>query len=211
MTNADAFWDKVAPGYAKRRISDVPAYEKTLERTRAHLQSDHKVLEIGSGTGTTALKLAPYVAHVTATDISGEMVRIGKEKAEDQGVENVQFEKANVAHSVRIMPPYDIVLSYNLLHLVEDLPTAVGDIRSALKPGGLFISKTPCLGTRAYFLRTMIAVLQFFGKAPYVSFFSTDQYDDALKDAGFEILETGSYPKKTNHFVVARLAADAAS
>ena len=40
---------------------------------------------------------------------------------------------------------YDRVLAFNVLHLVEDLEATVEACASALRPGGLLISKTPCL------------------------------------------------------------------
>ena len=40
---------------------------------------------------------------------------------------------------------HDTVLAFHLLHLLPDLDTALPAILAALKPGGRFISKTPCL------------------------------------------------------------------
>ena len=53
-----------APKYAKSPIKDVPAYEYTLGRTRSYLKPTDAVLELGCGTGGTALKLADAVAHL---------------------------------------------------------------------------------------------------------------------------------------------------
>jgi len=38
-------------------------------------------LEFGCGTGSTALLHASFVKHMTATDISDEMIEIAKQKA----------------------------------------------------------------------------------------------------------------------------------
>jgi ubiquinone/menaquinone biosynthesis C-methylase UbiE len=46
----------------------------------------------GCGTGTTALKLAPSLGRIMATDISGEMIAIAREKARAEGCGNATFE-----------------------------------------------------------------------------------------------------------------------
>ena len=80
MTDA-AFWDRIAPKYARTPISNMDAYEATLARVKTHLSETDTVLELGCGTGTTAMKLAPGVAHVTASDVSGAMIGIGRARA----------------------------------------------------------------------------------------------------------------------------------
>ncbi len=75
---AEAFWDRHAPKYANKPIADVSAYKEKLDCVTALLQPTDRVLEIGCGTGATANKIAPVVAHVTATDLSAEMIRIAR-------------------------------------------------------------------------------------------------------------------------------------
>jgi len=58
MTHAAAFWDKRAKKYASSPIKNKQAYTETMDRTKAHLSIDDKVLEIGCGTGSTTLLLA---------------------------------------------------------------------------------------------------------------------------------------------------------
>ena len=74
MPTSAEFWDAQATSYAKSPVRDVEAYEKTLARVRDYLHLEMDVIEIGCGTGSTALKLSNAVAHYTATDISGGMI-----------------------------------------------------------------------------------------------------------------------------------------
>lgn len=206
MRSADSFWDATAEKYAKSPIKNMPAYIETMDRTKAYLSKDDTVLEVGCGTGSTALLLADSVAHITASDISAKMVDIGKGKARDQQVANVDFLQATVFDDRLESEAYDAVLAYNFLHLLRNPEQAVGRIRDLLKPGGVFISKTVCLAAYNPMLRLVVPLMQLVRIAPYVGFWKTSDPDKWMADAGFSIVETGEYPK-SSRFVVARKAA----
>ena len=196
------FWDRIAEKYAKSPVKDQEAYAQTLERTRAHLKPSDHVLELGAGTGTTALKLAGDVAHITATDFSPEMMRIAADKG--AGTENVTFVTADIQSAPGREDGYDAVLAYNLLHLVPDLAGDLAQVAKLVKPGGLFISKTACLAANPVY-RAAVPIMRWMGKAPYVRFVTIGQLEAAITQAGFEIIERGLYPKSPpNRFVVAR-------
>lgn len=205
MTDSTKFWNKAAAKYAKSEISDMDAYRETQGRTISHLSPTDRMLEIGCGTGSTALELAPHVAHVTATDIAAAMVDIARDKVAEAGVDNISFH-VGAAGDPEIVTeaPFDVAMALNLLHLVPDQAGALRQIHSALKPGGLFISKTACLGEKWYF-RPLVTVMGWVGMAPYVSIQREAGVRDAIVNAGFEVVEelsqTGSI---TRLYMVAR-------
>lgn len=208
MTRRD-FWDGAAERYAKRPVQDEAAYAYTLERTRAHLPPDGRVLELGCGTGTTALKLADATGEIVASDLSAEMIRIAQDKAAAQGAANVTFVRADAD-----APPdgqYDAVLAFNLLHLLPDPEAALTGIAEKVKPGGYFISKTPCLAGSEISLKfrvllwLIVPVMQVLGKAPRFHRMSIDRLEQAIAAAGFDIIETGNHPAQPpSRFIVAR-------
>jgi len=203
----ERFWDRLAQKYARNPVGDMPAYEKTLERTGSWLRESDRVLEFGCGTGSTALRLAPGVANYVASDISGEMTAIAARKANEARVENVEFRKATLEEIVSPGDGYDAVLGFNVLHLFEDVPAELGRIRSLLKHGGLFISKTPCVGDMNRLIRLVVPVMQFFGKAPDVTFFTAADLEREIRAAGFDIVEHGlhgSKGKDIRPFIVAK-------
>lgn len=198
------FWDREAPRYAERPVRDEAAYRTTLDRVRAHLTPADRVLEIGCGTGTTALALAPFAGSILATDASAEMILIAARKAETQDVRNVRFRR--ILHDDPSLEPgtFDKVMAFNLLHLLPDIPAALHRVASLLVPGGLFLSKTPCIGEQGA-LRVVIPILRAFGRAPYVNYPRLESLRRDVTSAGFEILEMGLYPAKTHSlFIVAR-------
>ncbi len=206
MKPDSAFWDKIAAKYAAQPISDMASYNLTMERVASHLTPDARVLELGCGTGGTALRLADHVGQILATDFSSGM--IAQAQARD-GADNVQFLQAGVFDDTLTLGGFDVVMGFNVFHLVEDLPATFARIHALLAPGGIFISKTPCLGERSLglkfgLLKRLIPAMQWVGKAPYVSFESIAGIEAKIAAAGFRIVETGNYPvRPPNHFVVA--------
>ncbi len=211
MHDARKFWDNAAEKYQRSKITDVEAYEASLERVKYHLSSMDKVLEVGCGTGSTALLLAGEVSHIVASDLSKNMTGIGAKKALDQGITNVDFVTgALFDRKLASAGPYDVVLAFNLLHLLEDMPASIKRISELLKPGGLFISKTICMsgaGVPFYFgiIKSLLPLMQMLGKAPFVTFMETRELDDAMLSAGLTIIETGNYPASPpRYFIVGK-------
>jgi len=201
------FWDRAARKYARHPIKDMAGYMRTVDRTRELLRDTDTVLELGCGTGTTALALAPAVASLVGTDVSGEMIDIAKEKATAQGCENAEFLVAPADRAIVADGTCDVVLAFNVLHLIADRTSVLRQANRVLKPGGLFISKTPCLSEMNPLLRLAVPMARFVGKAPHVSFFSAKELQREIESAGFEIIDRarhGSGRKDARIFVVAR-------
>lgn len=209
MTHAAKFWDKVAPKYAKSPIKDMEAYEYTLGRTRSYLTAQDRVLEVGCGTGSTALLLATDVGRITGTDISPAMVGIAAGKAEAEGAQNASFDVATARQSAQSAAGYDAVLGFNIFHLTEDFDGILADLQRNLAPGALFVSKTPCLGEpsigiKRFVFRAMIPVMRLFGFAPFVRFFSFAELEQKIEAAGFDLVEVSSFPAISRYIVARR-------
>lgn len=203
------FWDKIARKYARDPIKDMPAYERTIAHTRELLRPSDTVLELGCGTGSTALLLAPSVARLVSSDVSGEMIAIAREKASASGCTNVEFAVASAESAPWPDGSFDAVLAFNLLHLVADRGAAYRHVRRLLKPGGLFISKTSCLSEMSVLIRLAVPLMQLVGKAPYAAFFSGSDLEREIEGAGFAMVERarhGSARKDPRIFLVARKA-----
>jgi ubiquinone/menaquinone biosynthesis C-methylase UbiE len=198
------FWDKAANKYAASKIADMGGYEETLTRTRSFLHAEDHLHEIGCGTGSTALKLAPFVRQLTATDISGGMLAIANEKLQKTDLTNLSFVQSEVTKTID-GGPFDAVCAFSLLHLLDDLDAGLAHIHSLLKPGGLLITKTACLRDMSSAMAPLVKVMQWVGKAPHVSIFTAQQLEAAFIKAGFELVETGYHGKtKSTRFIAAR-------
>ncbi|MEO0497332.1 MAG: class I SAM-dependent methyltransferase [Pseudomonadota bacterium] len=206
------FWDRHAAKYAQDAIADQAGYERSLERTHSLLKPTDHMLEIGCGTGSTALHHAPQVMELLGTDISPKMVAIANDKLAATPHTHVDFIVATAHEQVVPTNSQNVVMAHNILHLVRDLPTTLETLHLSLKPGGLLIAKTPCLGHMNPLL-TYIAIplMGLIGKAPFVGIFKADTLKSALESAGFAI-EAEEYHGSRNKgrdvrpYIVARKA-----
>lgn len=139
----------------------------------------------GCGTGGTAITLAPHVVAYVATDFSAEMVRIAQAKP---APENLRFSVAT-AQTALTGGLYDAVCAFNVLHLVDDLPTLLTDCFRSLQPGGLLISKTWCFADLGRRPRLLFATLKAFGLFPPAAFLTETQLHGMLQDAGFAVVD----------------------
>ncbi|TIQ22036.1 MAG: class I SAM-dependent methyltransferase [Mesorhizobium sp.] len=206
--NDARFWNRTSRKYATGAIADPVGYERTLDRTRALLESDDRVLELGCGTGTTALRLAGDVQSYLATDISAEMIAIANEKHAAGPIPELVFSTATAEALTPETDQFTAVLGFNYLHLVRDLPGTLRRIHDLLAAKGLFISKTPCVGdTNPLIGLALLPAMRSIGKAPYAGVFRAADLSQHICAAGFDILATESHATKGNDhrpYIVAR-------
>ena len=206
MQDAD-FWSRMAPRYARAKIGDVAGYERSLRRVEPLLHGA-RVLELGCGTGLTAMALAPHAESFKsflATDIAPGMIEIAQGRLAAQAEPNLTFQ---VAKAEDFGPDrFDVVFAQNYLHLLRDLPGTLAHIRAILPAGGLLISKTPVLGQAPFYIRWLVPILQTVGKAPYLTMVTAKDLEHALAQAGFKCAPTEWHASKGRDlraFIVAR-------
>lgn len=201
--SADKFWDRNANKYVKSKIGDPAAYEHTLARSQSYMKDTDHVLELGCGSGMTALKFAPFVAEFTAADLSAEMIAHCQRRAEAEAEEttNVRFVQAAVGDDKLGNQQFDIVMAHSLLHLLPELDADLHWIYERVKPGGLFISKSVCIGEvgalKRGLMKLAIRGMRLVGKAPFVNLINIADLEKAVVSQDFEILESGNFPDKT--------------
>ena len=102
----DKFWNWLAKNY------DDEVGEQTTELTKKYLSKNDTVLDYGCARGAYTIALAGDVKEIRGIDISSKMIEIAKNKSK-----NISFKKATIFD---INEKYDVVLAFNLLHLLED-------------------------------------------------------------------------------------------
>lgn len=198
------FWDRLAERYARTPVADQAAYETKLERTRALLRPDSRVLEFGCGTGSTAILHAPHVAQILAIDYSARMLDIAREKARAAGVSNVSFEQATLAELDSPAGSWDVILGMSILHLLPDLAQTLARVHELLKPGGVFVSSTMCVGDAAWSMRLMAPIFRALPLLPSIASLTLKQLESELKLARFDIEHCWRPAEGKAAFIIAR-------
>jgi SAM-dependent methyltransferase len=97
-----------------------------------------RVLDLASGTGEPAISLASCVGehgHVTAIDLSGELLKIAAERARARGLRNFTTQPAD-AHSLPFPEDsFDLATSRFGVMFFANPIFALGELRRVLRPG----------------------------------------------------------------------------
>ena len=187
MSKSAKFWDKIAERYSKRPVADEVSYQKKLKITREYFRPDMEVLEFGCGTGSTAIVHAPYVKHIRAIDISSKMIEIARRKAETAHIENITFEKATIDDLCAHDHTLDAVLGLSILHLLEDKEAVIAKVHKMLKPGGVFVTSTPCLGDTQSYVKWILPIGRLLGIMPPVKIFTMKALEDSLTTSSVKL------------------------
>lgn len=187
MGQSAKFWDKIADRYLKQPITDVASYEKKLQVTQEYFQPNMEVLEIGCGTGSTAIVHAPYVKHIQAVDFSANMIDIAQTRAAAQNIPNITFEQSSIDELDISYQTLDAVLGLSILHLLEDKEGVIAKVFDMLKPGGIFVTSTVCLGDKMAWFKWIAPIGKFLGFFPLVKVFTVEELANSLTDASFKI------------------------
>ena len=207
MVQAHKFWDKMADGYSKKPVADEESYQKKIEVTREYLRPDMEVLEFGCGTGATAISHAPCVKHIQAIDISSRMIEIAQGKAAASNVNNVTFARVAIDELGVPDQTFDAVLGLSILHLVENKEDVILKIWKMLKPGGIFVSSTACIGDTLNVFKFIAPIGEFFRLLPPIRVFKRSELEENLKNAGFDIDYQWQPGSGKAVFIVAKKAA----
>jgi ubiquinone/menaquinone biosynthesis C-methylase UbiE len=101
--------------------------------------SGKRVLEVGCGIGTDSINFARAGAQLTAVDLSGESLRIARERASVMGVEDrIEFVQADAEELTSAVSggQYDLIYSFGVIHHTPRPEAALAEMRRLAAPEG---------------------------------------------------------------------------
>ncbi len=100
----------------------------------------HRVLDLAGGTGDLAKLMAPIVGdtgRITVCDINAEMLKVGRQRLEDQGfIGNIDYAQGNAEALPFPDNHFDVITIAFGLRNVRDKAAALKSMQRVLKPGG---------------------------------------------------------------------------
>jgi demethylmenaquinone methyltransferase/2-methoxy-6-polyprenyl-1,4-benzoquinol methylase len=107
---------------------------------RVKPRAGEQILDMAGGTGDIAFRMAWRGALVTVSDINPDMLAVGMERAEQRGIEGLQWSRQNaetLSFSDRSFDAYTIAFG---IRNVTDIPAALREAHRVLRFGGrLFV------------------------------------------------------------------------
>jgi len=203
MTKSEKFWDRVSTNFDKHNKKTEKTHIKTVGTIKKYLNNSDIVLDYGCATGAIAIDVSGNVKEIKGIDISSKMIDIAKRNANERNIENVDLEQTTIFDKKYKKESFDVILAYNVLHLVEDSQKVSQRINELLKPGGLIISLTACLGEKS-FLGIFFIFLSKIGIVPQITPFKISELENLIT-GNFQIIKTKNFSNPPNYFCVAKM------
>lgn len=192
----EKFWDLISSKYATSAIADRSAYDIKIAKLKTYLTPDMSVLDIGCATGTQCGDIADCVNQVTGIDISGKLLAIAEQRMAERNLNNVEFIRTSVFDE-RFQPgSFDVVMAFFVLHFFEDIDAVMKRVHELLKPGGIFISETACLGSKSKLVGNLLRYAGHLGFLPRITLLTTLQLEQSLKKTNFSITEKTKFSER---------------
>jgi SAM-dependent methyltransferase len=162
-------------------------------------QAGTHVLDLASGTGEPAISLASHVGsegHVTALDLSPELLQIAEDRARQRGLDNFSISQADAQSLPFPNESFDLITCRFGVMFFADCDRALREVHRVLRPGGraCFVAWGPF--DQPYWSNTMGVVMKQVGGPAILpgdpdpfKFAQPGSLSAALHRAGYSVIE----------------------
>jgi SAM-dependent methyltransferase len=196
-------WDTAAPGLKDWGQSFVPQLQPVSERMveLADIQPGQRVLDVATGYGEPAVTAAYRVGpsgHVLATDLSPQMITLGRERVAERGLHNIDFREMDAETLDLPENSFEIAFCRLGLMYLPDPQMALERMHQLLVPGGRLVAAVWGPPQKVPFIRwpieVAIRILQVPGPPPEMpgpfSLADSHRLEQLLTQAGFTAVQT---------------------
>lgn len=198
-SKAEKFWDRTAGGYtSSREIKRGKNTLRLIEQAKKHVKTTDNVLDFGCGTGFISERISESVQSIHAIDFSSRMIDYATRNSERT---NIDYWHTTIFDE-RLKPgSYDVIFSFYILHLLDDPKKTIQRLEELLKPGGVFLSVTPCMGEKL-FLKGLLSLFCKLGAIPKIEMYRSGELVKLIEEGGFIIQTNNRFPNTTNQYFV---------
>lgn len=134
-------WGRAAAGWGKRaqRVREFGLPVSAWMLDHAGLQPGLRVLELAAGPGETGFLAAELIrpgGFLVCSDATDEMLEVARARADELGIENVEFKRIELEWIDLDTASVDVVLCKWGLMFAVDPEAALREVRRVLRPGG---------------------------------------------------------------------------
>jgi len=173
-----------------RAHSDIDSLREELKKRMNEIikliapSTDDKALDLGTGHGNIAFKLAKVVAKVDAIDPEQENIDECEQEMKKRGISNVKFHLGAAEKLPFDDQHFDIVTCRGAFHHFSEPMMALSEAHRILKDGGKFYLSDPFFSGRAKEIWTPLAQTR---ETDLHSFYTYNEYIQMLRESGFEV------------------------
>lgn len=135
------------------RIADGLTISTDQTLRVANIRPGERVLDLATGTGITAIAARKHGANVTGVDLTPELLAVARKKANDDGLEDIDFREGDAEALPFVDASFDAVVSTCGHMFAPDQPKVAAELARVTRPGGrvVFLAWTPEGGLGGWF------------------------------------------------------------
>jgi SAM-dependent methyltransferase len=136
--SSDTQFNANAEKYAASQVHKFGASLPVLLEMAQPISTD-RVLDVATGTGNTALTIAPFVSSVIGLDMAVKMLEQAKKRALEEGFANADFLEGSAEALPFDDSSFSLVVSRHAPHHFRDVPKFLSEVVRVLEAGGRFV------------------------------------------------------------------------
>lgn len=187
-------YSQFAAGYVSSHTHATGADLERLVELAAP-QADWRILDIATGGGHTALKFAPYVEEVVASDLTPAMLEKAEEHLRSKGVQNVRFQVADAEDLPFADETFHLVTCRIAPHHFSNVGQFLRESRRVLKTGGRLLLQDHVLPDEVV-TAAVVDGFEALRDPSHNMAFSQDQWINLFQAARFQVEHTEQLTKR---------------
>lgn len=202
MKNKSAFWNRLSKHYYKSPVRNLQNYNSKLDQISQLIRPESSILELGCGTGSTALKLSSKAYSYTAYDFSEEMIKIANRRLGNEK-HKVEFILKDIETLSLPYKHYDMVMAHSVLHLLENAEDVLESMLNAVNYNGYIVLNLILLKDIPFPLKALLSFAQVLRLAPYLEYQNEVNFIKIIRAKNFKVMRFWKLDK-TSIFVIAQ-------